>query len=61
MGSTEVASEELEEITLRLHGADVMLRPARILLKSPIESGDRLYGWLGFDPLERGSALTFAR
>jgi hypothetical protein len=59
MGSAEMESEELQEITLRLHGTDVMVRPARILMKSPIESGDRLHGWLGFDSLGRGGAVDF--
>jgi hypothetical protein len=59
MGSTEVESEELEEIALRLHGTEVIVRPARILMKSPLESGYRLDGWLGFDSLERGGAVDF--
>jgi len=36
-----------------------MVRPARILMKSPLESGERLHGWLGFDSLERGGAVDF--
>jgi hypothetical protein len=59
MGSSEVEAAELDEIALRLHGAEVMVRPARILMKSPLASGDRLHGWIGFDSLERGGAVDF--
>jgi hypothetical protein len=31
----------------------------KIVVKSPLESGDRLHGWLGFDSLERGGAVDF--
>lgn len=58
-GLTEAESDELEEITLRLHGTDVIVRPVRILTKSPLKSGDWLHGWLGFDSLERGGAVDF--
>jgi hypothetical protein len=58
-GSTEAESVDVEEITLRLYGKDVIVLPARVLIKSPLESGDLLHGWLGFDSLKRGGAVDF--
>jgi hypothetical protein len=58
-GSTEVESLELEEIKLRVYGADLIVRPARVLMKSAMRASEWVHGWLGFDSMERGGAVDF--
>lgn len=58
-GSTEVETLDLDEIKLRVHGADVIVRPARLLMKSTMKPSEWTHGWLGFDSMERGGAVDF--
>jgi hypothetical protein len=58
-GSTEVETLELDEIKLRVHGGDVIVRPARVLMKSAMRPSEWTHGWLGFDSMERRGAVDF--
>jgi hypothetical protein len=58
-GSTEVETLDLDEIKLRMHGADVIVRPARVLMKSAMRPSEWAHGWLGFDSIERGGVIDF--
>jgi hypothetical protein len=58
-GSTEAETLDLDEIKLRVHGADVIVRPARVLMKSAMSPSEWAHGWLGFDSIERGGAVDF--
>jgi hypothetical protein len=58
-GSTEVETLDLGEIKLRVRGADVFVRPARVLTKSAMRPSEWVHGWLGFDSMERGGAVDF--
>jgi hypothetical protein len=58
-GSIEVETLDLDEIKLRVHGADVIVRPARVLMKSTMRPSEWTHGWLGFDSMERGGAVDF--
>jgi hypothetical protein len=58
-GSMEAESLELDEIHLRVHGVDVILKSARVLLKRAMGPSEWAHGWLGFDSLERGGSVDF--